>query len=350
MNRLVLLLLALWLAPGVQANDTPEVIRIGAPALSGDTQGVWGATGVARGKGWFEEEFAKDGIRVEFPGFKGGGPMVGQALANGQIDFAGNGDMISLIGRSSGIKSRLILPSGKMENAYLLVRPGSDIKGLQDLRGKKVAYFKGNYIQLQVIRILATEGMSEKDIRNVSLRGAPATTALLNGNIDAIFGGPESLEGVVRGLTQVVYSTQGKTARLSAQSGLLVREDFAERYPQLTQRIVNVLVRAANWASDEANREEVLTLWATGDRSLETLRQNYSDRPLADRLSPLFDPFFVGQYQDTQALVGELGLLRGQAVDIEQWIDSRYLDTALREQGLQQRWQPLDADGKRSTP
>lgn len=343
-------MLALLLIGGAAfaAEEKPEVIRIGAPAITGNVQGVWGATGVARAKGYFEEEFAQDGIRVEFPGFKGGGPMVGQALANGQIDFAGNGDMISLIGKSSGIKSKLITAGSRLENAYLLVRPDSPIKSIEDLRGKKIAYFKGNYIQLQVIRILANAGMTEKDIRNVSLLGAPATNALLNGNIDAIFSGSESLESQDKGLTKVIYSTRGGSARLTAQAGLLVSEDFAERYPRITERVVKVLVRAARWASDEANREEVFAIWAKGGRSPETLRADYEGRPLADRLSPLLDPFFVAQYEDTQKLVGELGLLRGGPVDIDQWFDRRYLDAALKELDLENYWVPLDADGKRT--
>ncbi|WP_437883823.1 ABC transporter substrate-binding protein [Pseudomonas sp. LRF_L74] len=348
-TRLLLLLTLSGLGHAVQADEQerPDTIRIGAPALSGDTQGVWGAMGVARAKGWFEDEFAKDGISVEFPGFKGGGPMVGQALANGQIDFAGNGDMISLIGRASGIKSRLILPTGKMENAYLLVRPDSNIRSVQDLRGKKVAYFKGNYIQLQVIRILASEGLSERDIRNVSLRGAAAASALLNGKIDAIFGGSDSLEGVTRGILREVYSTQGKSLAQTAQSGLLVREDFAERHPELTQRVVNVLVRAADWASEPGNRDEVLAIWAKGGKSVAALEHNYSDRPLADRLSPLLDPFYVGRYADTQRLVGELGLLRGQPEPVEQWFDRHYLDAALKQFGLEDRWAPLDTNGEK---
>ena len=339
--------LSLVLVGHAMAEEKPEVIRFGAPAVVGSEQGVWGASGVARAKGFFEEEFAKDGIRVEFPGFKGGGPMVGQALANGQIDFAGNGDMISLIGRSAGIKSRFILPASRMENAYLLVRPDSDIHSVEDLRGRKVAYFKGNYIQLQVIRILASQGISEKDIRNVNLVGAAATNALLNGNVDAIFAGSESLESEDKGLTKIIYSTRGAAPGLTAQAGLLVREEFAERYPQITERVVKVLVKAARWASDERNRDEVFAIWAKGGRSLATLRADYEGRPLEDRLSPLFDQFILAQYQDTQKLVGELGLLRGGPVDITQWFDTHYLEAALKELSLEHYWIPLDADGHR---
>ncbi|WP_437883832.1 ABC transporter substrate-binding protein [Pseudomonas sp. LRF_L74] len=348
MRKLLWLAALLLVGSGLHAEEKPEVIRLGAPAIQGDTQGIWGASGVARLKGWFDEEFAKDGIKVEFPGFKGGGPMVGQALANGQIEFAGNGDMISIIGRSSGIKSRLLMPGSRLENAYLLVAPDSPIKSVSDLRGKRVAYFKGNYIQLQVIRILATEGMTEKDIRNVSLLGAAATNALRNGNVDAIFAGSEGLESEAKGLTKVVYSTQGASPRLTAQSGILVREDFVQRYPQITQRVVNVLVKAAHWASEPANKDDVFALWAKGGRSLETLQRDYGDRPLAERVSPLIDPFFVAQYADTQRLVNQLGLLRGGTFDIQQWFDPQYLNNALKAQGLEHYWTPLDANGKRT--
>ena len=348
MKRLFWATIVLLVGAAAHAEEKPQVIRLGAPALHGDTQGVWGATGVARARGMFEEEFAKDGITFQFPGFKGGGPMVGQALANGQIDFAGNGDMISIIGRSSGIKSRLLIPGSRLENAYLLVAPDSPIKSVSDLRGKKVAYFKGNYIQLQVIRILASQGMSEKDIRNVSLLGAAATNALRSGNIDAIFAGAESLESQSKGLTNVIYSTQGGSARLTAQSGILVREDFAQRYPEITRRVVKVLVKAAHWASDPANKDQLFAIWAKGGRSLATLEQDYSGRPIADRVSPLLDPFYVTQYQDTQKLVGELGLLRGAEFDVEQWFDPQPLQAALKELGLEHYWVPLDANGQRT--
>lgn len=87
-------LLALLLTQVGRAEIPPAVIRIGAPAYSGSIQTVWGAVGIARAHQLLEQEFSKDGVRFEFPGFKGGGPAVGQALANDQIDFSGNGDFI----------------------------------------------------------------------------------------------------------------------------------------------------------------------------------------------------------------------------------------------------------------
>lgn len=347
MSRLYTWVLSALLFPLVAnttlAEDHPEVVRIGAPAISGDQQVVWPPMAVARAQGLFEKEFAKDGIRFEFPGFKGGGPMVGQALANGQIDFAANGDMISIIGRSNGIKSRLIFASSRGSNAYLLVKPGSSIKSVEDLRGKKVAYPKGNYIQLQVIRILETKGMKESDFQNVNLRGPAAVNALNNGDIDAFFTGIDTMAAVERGLAQVAYSTQGESGKLTGQTALLVSEDFAEQYPEITERIVKVLTKAAHWASEPENREQAFQYWATSGQTVETLRSDYGDRLVA-RLSPLLDPFYLNYYQQTQKLIADLGLLRGGAFDTESWFDRSYLDQALKELHLEHYWTPVAAD------
>ena len=227
--------------------------------------------------------------------------------------------------------------------------PDSAIKTLADLRGKRVAYFKGNYIQLQAIRILGTVGLTEQDVKGVNLNSATGQAALLSGDIDALFGGSESLSLKEKGAARIIYSTQGQSARLTAQTGLLVSEDFAKKYPDLTKRVLKVLLLGAKWVSQDANREAAYAIWsADGHRNIETLRADYGDRPLADRASPLLDPYFVAQYKDTQRIIGALGLLRGGNVDIADWFDSSYLTSALEELGLQNYWVPLDADGVRS--
>jgi len=348
LRRVALSLAALLACSAALAETPPSTIRFGSPAGYVRSNLVGGViVGVANYKGWLEEEFRNDKVKLEFPTFKGGAPMVGQALANDQLDFAAQGDLMSVIGRSAGLKTRLVLPSVKQANAYLAVPVKSGINSIADLRGKRVAYFKGNYIHLQVIRILAAHGMTEKDLRAISLDPAAAGPALAGGDVDAVFGAADMLALRDKGLARIVYSTRGQPL-LTAQSGLLVRQDFAERYPETTARIVKVIVRTAHWMSEPANRATVFGLW-TADRMLRNnAEEDYgTQRPLADKVSPLMDPFYVSRYQATQQQAGSLGLLRGAPFDIEAWIDRRYLNAALKSLGLEQYWQPLDADGKR---
>ncbi|MDQ7969521.1 MAG: ABC transporter substrate-binding protein [Oxalicibacterium faecigallinarum] len=333
----------------VQAETPPPVIRFGSPAGFAKSGIVGGAiVGIANYKGWLDEEFKNDKVRLEYPTFKGGAPIVGQALANKQLDFAAQGDLMSVIGRSAGLQTRLILPSVKMANAYLAVPTQSSIKSIEDLRGKKVAYYKGNYIHLQVIRILAEHGMTEKDIRSIYLDPASTAPALISGDVDAVFGATDMLSLRDKGLARIVYSTRDKPA-LTAQSGLLVRDEFAQKYPETTARIVKVIVRTAAWMSEKENRAEVFDLW-TSDRALRNnVEEDYGvNRPLGDKVSPLMDTFYVTRYQATLDQAAELGLLRGKKFEIEQWFDRRFLNAALKELKLENYWQPLDAKGARA--
>lgn len=343
------LALALSLVLGTcqaMAETPPKQIRLGGPSLSsaGNDYWGWGLLGIAHAKGWFQEEFRNDDTELKFIGLNTV-PMVGEALASNQLDFAGQGDLISLIGRSAGVKTRYILPVSKFTNAYLAVRADSSIKSVADLKGKRVAYLKGNYIHLQVIRILAANGMTEKDVRQVSLDQATANAALGTGDIDAAFGGADLLPLRDSGLAKIVYSTRENAPNATAQTGLIVRDDFASKYPETTARIVKVLVRAAQWASDDANKEEVYGPWWSF-RLQSAIKEDTSDRPWSQRASPLFDGFLVGQYQDTYRRAKELRLLRGKDFDLAQWMDRRFLDKALKDLGLENHWTPLDEHGQ----
>ena len=342
----LLALLCVAAHPGVAlAEKPPKEIRFGGPNAfqTADSVWGWGLLGVAHAKGWLTEEFRNDGTTLRFLKLNTV-PMVGEALAGNRIDFAGQGDLISILGRAGGSRTRYILPASKFENAFLVAATNSSIKSVADLRGKRVAYTKGNYIHLQVIRILDLHGLTEKDIRQTNLDGANGVTALNTDDVDAVFGGRELLAARDKGLARVVYSTLGQNPKASAQTGLIVREDFAARYPETTARVVKVLVRAAQWASDPANREQVFVPWSYSNQPY--MQENYGDRPWSERASPLIDDFIVSQYQDTLRRAGELKLLRGKPFDLAQWMDRSFLDRALRELKLEDHWIPLDAEGR----
>jgi len=327
------------------AETPPKEIRLGGPALgtAGKDYWGWGLLGIAHANGLFQEEFKNDDTTFKFIGLNTV-PMVGEALASNQLDFAGQGDLISLIGRSAGVKTRYILPVSKFSNAYLAVKAGSPIKSVADLKGKRVAYMKGNYIHLQVIRILAANGLSERDVRQVSLDQATSSTALGTGDVDAVFGGAELLLLRNSGLAQIVYTTRDRDTNATAQTGLIARDDFASRYPETTARIVKVLVRAAQWGSDPANKEAILGPWWSF-RLQDAIKEDTADRPWNQRASPLFDAFLVAQYHDTYRLAKELKLLRGKDFDLDQWMDHSFLDKALKDLKLEHYWPQLDPYG-----
>jgi sulfonate transport system substrate-binding protein len=332
-------------AVSAPAERPPAVIRFGGPGSSQQNQKMWGLLEVARAKGFLAQEFSADHTELQYIGFMTV-PMVGEALASNSVDFAGQGELIALLARGSGTDTHMILPISRLENAYLVVPLNSPIHSLEDIRGKRIAYMRGAYIHIQTLRILTDHGLTERDIRPVNLEPASAATVLASGGIDGTFVGTYiALPMRDRKIGTIIYDTHS-APRETAQTGLITRQSFIDQHPKTTQRVVNALVRAARWASDPANRDELISLWVYGtDRSLAEAREDLGDGPLLHHTSPLIDEFIVSQYRNTQEHALAAGLLR-KPVDIDHWIDRRFLDEALKEEQLTSFWPALDATGK----
>ena len=177
-KRLISLFAGTALAGLVHAADLKE-IRIAVPDLSAGSQhSGGGVTDVLQSQQIFEKAFADQGIKIQWNYFKGAGPVINEAFANGQVDLAYLGDLAAIIGRSNGLDTRLLSASARGVKHYLGVVPGSGIKTLQDLKGKRVAVFRGTASQLSFDSALASQGLSEKDLKVINLDFNAAGAAL----------------------------------------------------------------------------------------------------------------------------------------------------------------------------
>lgn len=339
-----LLLLAFASASLAQA---PAVIRIGiATGGVGTPPRTGGSTvGLVNAEGALEKEFEKDGVKIEWVFFKGAGPAVNEALVNRQLDFAWQGDLPSILHRAGGVETRILLGSGVRTGLYLGVPKGSPIRRLEDLRGKRVAVFKGTNLHLAALRALAARGLKESDLRLVSLDLPGAQAALATRDIDAAFGYVELFALRDRGLAEVVWSAAQDSLRYTRQTALLVTDDFARRHPQLVQRVVTTVVRTAWTYSDEQQRARLFAQWGKAELPEAYWREDFVGQPLRVRLSPLLDPFLVARYREAAEGALALKLVRGRP-EIDSWFDRRYLDAALRQLKLEGYWPEYGADGE----
>ncbi|HZY17775.1 MAG TPA: ABC transporter substrate-binding protein [Ramlibacter sp.] len=339
--------LSLGLALAAPAHAAPDVIRIGVATAGGGDPVTWGGSpgGVARVNNWLEEEFQASGTRVEWLFFKGAGPAVNEALSNKQIDFAYQGDLPSIVGRSNGLKTRILLVSGQRNNLYLVTPAKSDIQTIGDLKGRTVSIFRGTNGHLVAINVLAANGLAERDVKGVNLDTGSAQAALVSHGVDAAFGGYEWFKVRDQGLAKVVYSTRGQDPAFTRQASLLVRSDFEQAHPAQVQRVVDVFVRAARWSSDEKNRDELFKLWARSGTPVASWAAEFEQQSLATRNSPLVDDFIVARYKAVVADALKLKLIRRE-VTVDDWFDTRYLRAALKKQGLETYWAPADAKGR----
>ena len=328
-------------------NGQPATIRIGVaqPGIGNPPVFSGSSAAVAHAKGWVEEEFKADGIKVEWFFFKGAGPAVNEALTNQQLDFAFQGDLPAIVARAAGLKTKLVLATGVRSNIYLAVPPDSPIQSVKDLRGKRVAIFKGTNAQLPINRVLEANGLQERDLRSINLDQATTLAALSTKDIDAAFGNINLLRLRDKNAARIVYSSKGGSPIFTTQSHVLVTEEFAQQYPEITARVVKTFVKTSKWASDEVNREEVLRLWAKAGTPYEHWREDYEGQPLRVRINPNFDPFLIARYKDSVEQAYRFKLSRAR-VDVDQWIDQRYLQAALKELKLETYWPIFQANGK----
>ncbi|MDF1484998.1 ABC transporter substrate-binding protein [Ramlibacter sp. H39-3-26] len=339
--------LALACLPALALAAPPQAIRIGVATAGGGDPLTWGGSpgGVVRVNHLLEDEFKASGIQVEWLFFKGAGPAVNEALSNRQIDFAYQGDLPQVVGRANGLKTKLLLPCGARNNLYVVTPPHSDIKGIQDLKDRKVSIFRGTNGHLVAIKALAANGLTERDLKVVNLDAGSAQAALVSNGVDAAFGGYEWFKLRDQGLAKVIYTTQGQDPALTRQAALLVREEFAKEHSAEVQRVVDVFVKAADWSSDEKNRSALFDIWARSGTPVASWAAEFDQQDLAVRNSPLVDAFIIARYKAVVQDALKLKLIRRE-VSVDDWFDTRYLQAALKKQGLEKRWPAFDAKGR----
>lgn len=309
-----------------------DSIRIAVPDLSaGSKPSAGGVVDVLRSQQLLEKEFAKDGIKIDWRFFKGAGPVINEALANGQADFAYLGDLAAIIGKANGLDTRVLSAGVRGVKSYLGVVPGSGIKTLADLKGKRVAVFRGTANQLSFASALASQGLSERDLKVINLDFNAANAAIAAKQIDATWGLSNLLSLRERGLVELPVSSRDLKGAGSTQAVLLGTGEFIRQHPELTARLVKAQEQASQWLRDEHNRQAYIELVATtANYPRVILEGDLADENLAEYFDPRLDAEFVGLLQQGVDLAAKERLIR-RGFPVSEWIEPRFLDAALQQ-------------------
>lgn len=331
-------------APAAFAQDKPKVIRIAYSGAGTGGRPLTGGTSIATAhqQGILEKEFAKDGIKIQWTFNPGAGPATNEQLANGLADFAHHGDLPIIIGRSTGLRTKILFSYTRFGPAYITGPIDSPAKSLEDLKGKRLAVFKGTASQLALGRVLKKHGLTERDFKTVSMDGDTLRAAIATKDVDGGFIAPFDLEA--RGVGKVIYST-GPDPELTSQGVFWVSEEFEKKYPDIVQRVVTALIKVTAWSSDEKNREAQYKLWSNSGTSYYEYQKTFADVPLKWRLSPLLDEYFVENLKKSIVQAKEFKLIR-RDVSVDGWLAPKYLNTALKELKLEGYWPEFNAAGK----
>jgi sulfonate transport system substrate-binding protein len=340
----ILLLAATPYAIRVSAQEAlPKVIRLAGPGNAEGTPFGTGTLGVLKVKGYLEDEFHKDGVRVEWEFPRGTGPAINEAFANGQLDFASYGGLPNIVGRGAGLRTKVLAAYGTSPT-YLVARNGSGIKTIADLKGRKIALSLGTVLQLSLGAILDRVGLSEKDVQIFDLITADQISAIQSGDVDAVVGTSSVLSIVEHGYGKIVFTSKGHVDPASTFGSFIVSDDFAAKYPEVTQRVLEAFLRAAYFSSQEKNRQELYDIWAKAGQTRASVALDYDGDSLRDRANPLLDGFYVANAKRAVRFALDNKLIK-TGFDVESWIDRPGLAAALKALGYDKYWQAHDAKG-----
>ncbi|MCU1716652.1 ABC transporter substrate-binding protein [Pseudomonas sp. 5P_3.1_Bac2] len=308
-------------------------IRIAVPDIgAGTNKSGAGVVDVLRQQQIIEKEFAADGIKINWIFFKGAGPVINEAFANKQVDLAYLGDLAAIIGKSNGLDTRLLSAIARNIKYYLAVQPGSPIKNLTDLKGKRVGIFKGTANQLSFDAALASQGLTERDYQVINLDMNAANAALAAKQIDATWGVANVLALNAKGLADIPLSSDDLNGAGSALTALVGSRQFVEENPEILARFIKAQQIAVRWLRDESNREAYIKLVSEQAGYPELLlRKDLDTSKFQEIFSPLLDKEFLAQLQQGVDIASQQRLIR-KPFKVEEWVSGQFLDAALRDQ------------------
>jgi ABC-type nitrate/sulfonate/bicarbonate transport system substrate-binding protein len=323
------------------------------------------ATGLAYKLGWLTEEFARDGIAIHT--LQDAGPE----LARHHYDHAlpalirEGGNLLAIPAKAQGAPTRLVGLTWIDEWQAILVRPDSDIRTPEQLRGKRLALpafreadlrenKRGRSIargmSLQGYRgALISAGLTFDDVRLVEVgSGGGGDGAGGRGNVGRLW---EGLGPLARGEVDAVYVKGASAVDAAREHGavvgidleqlgerrfrvnngtprpITVHQDFLDEHFDLLVRFLHQTLRAAAWARTNlaAVREILQGETRAGAEGVETAYRDGFHRTLAPDLSPDRVELFR-QQKHFQLVHGFLD----RDFDYDAWLDPRPLAEASR--------------------
>jgi NitT/TauT family transport system substrate-binding protein/sulfonate transport system substrate-binding protein len=280
LDRRTFLAGALAAVPAIRAAraEEPGLLRIGYQKN--------GILVVAKQQRAIEAALEPLGHRVAWVEFSFGPPLL-EALSLDGIDFGQTGDAPPIFAQAA--KSRLVYAAAQEaggSGSGILLPPGSTIRSLADLKGKRVAFAKASSAHNLTLAALEKAGLTYADITPVTLAPADAAAAFSRGSIDAwtiwdpYYAIAEAGDGVRVLATATTIAPQNNF--------FLASRPLAEKRPAVLSAAVEALGRVATWCTH--NRGEVAALLSQGTgvplpatrRAVD--RTDYVIGPMTDRV------------------------------------------------------------------
>jgi len=237
-------------------------------------------------RGFLQQTLLSRSVTIQWAEFPTG-PAVIEALNTGQLDFGFVGEAPPIFGQAASDALVYLAsepPAPKSEG--IVVKSGSPIHAVQDLKGKTIALNKGSNVQYLVAQALQHAGLRYEDVKTVFLAPADARAAFESGAVDAWAVWDPYLASAEVGLdARLIANAEGLANNYLFYVG---RRELAEQNPVLTHDILEQIVVTDAWVRGHLDETAsyLAPLLGIDPRamSLSVQRATWGAQPIDDRV------------------------------------------------------------------
>jgi len=278
------------------------------------------------------------GYKINWRMFGGGGDVI-KAMASGdvQIGEAGSSPIVAAASQGQDVKLFWILDDIADAEA-LIVRNGSGISGVKDLKGKKVATPFVSTAHYQLMAVMKTEGVDAKGVNVMNMRPPEIAAAWERGDIDAAFIWDPVLTKI-KGNGKVIESSKTIGARgFPTFDGLIVNAKWAAQHEAFMVTLVKILAKAdeeyrankAKWTADSPLVKAVAKWTKADPKDVPPSMALYTFPTLAEQAGPKWlGGAAVKAMSSTAAFLKEQGRIQEMKPDYSAFVTDAYIKKAM---------------------
>jgi NitT/TauT family transport system substrate-binding protein len=314
------------------------VVTIGIGTQDTTTNTVTAGT-IVRQLKLLEKYLPKDGkyanlkFEFEWNNFTSGPPVTNGMMAN-KLQFGMMGDYPLVVNgftfqNNPESKSRLIAVAAYNRFGSgngLVVHKDSPYFELSDLKGKLVSVPFGSAAHGMVLKAMQDRGWPPDYFQLVSQSPEVGSTNLqekkIDGHADFV---PFAELLPFRGFARKIFD--GVETNLPTWHGVVVRTDFAEKYPEVVVAYIKALIAANEWfRADPKLASEKIQEWTGINKEVVYIFLGPGGNMTTD---PTIKPFLIDAAAQDVKVLQNLG--RMKEFDVTKWVDDSYVRKAFAE-------------------
>ncbi|MDM1765808.1 MULTISPECIES: sulfonate ABC transporter substrate-binding protein [Acinetobacter] len=247
----------------------------------------YGLLPIIKARGDLDKALKQKGINIKWVEFPAG-PQLLEGLNVGSVVFGEAGEAPPIFAQAANSKLVYIANQPAAPKAEALIVPkDSNIRSIQELKGKRVVLNKGSNVHYLLLKLLEANHLKLSDIDVVYLPPADARAAFEKGAVDAWVIWDPFFAAAEQQLGAKVLAT-GENLVSNHQFYLADRE-FAEQHPDVLKTVVNELNTTTQWVSqhqtDAAKLLEQQTGLSTEILSTSISRMGFGVKPISNEVA-----------------------------------------------------------------